>query len=184
MKGRIRSMTSSPIPLPLHPLPPPAHPAGILGSRVLRWPDEAACAATARALAARPALREALVELHGTLGAGKTTFVRHLLRALGETGRVRSPTYALLETYRLGTLEVAHHDFDRFGDPHEWEDAGLRDVFARPGLKLVEWPAQAGTLLPAPDLRLWLEADDDGTRHVTFEACSARGLALLPEPQT
>ena len=157
---------------------PPVH-TPILGSATLHWTDESGCTAYARQLAASPALRNALIELEGPLGAGKTTFVRHLLRALGETGRVRSPTYAVLESYRIGDLEVSHLDFYRFGDAREWEDAGLREVFGRPGLKLVEWPRQAGTLLPSADLRLRLEPLDDGSRRVMVEACSAAGLELL-----
>lgn len=157
---------------------PPVH-TPILGSATLHWTDESGCADYARRLATSPALRDALIELEGPLGAGKTTFVRHLLRALGETGRVRSPTYAVLEPYRIGDLEVSHLDFYRFGDAREWEDTGLREVFGRPGLKLVEWPRQAGTLLPGADLRLRLEPLDDGSRRVTVEACSAAGLELL-----
>lgn len=91
--------------------------------------------------------------LRGDLGAGKTTFVRHLLRALGVTGRIKSPTYALVEPYDLPapaggpTMPPAWHaDLYRFDDPREWEDAGLRELFASPGLKLVEWPEKAGSL--------------------------------------
>ncbi|HRI17869.1 MAG TPA: tRNA (adenosine(37)-N6)-threonylcarbamoyltransferase complex ATPase subunit type 1 TsaE, partial [Burkholderiaceae bacterium] len=126
----------------------------MLGSRVAQWPDEAACAASARALAARPALREAVVELRGPLGAGKTAFVRHLLYALGVEGRVKSPTYAVLEPYELPGGAVWHFDFFRFEDPQEWEDAGFRDIYAGPGLKIAEWPEKAHGLLPAPDLRI------------------------------
>lgn len=151
----------------------------ILGTRALRWPDEAACAATAAALARHPALRDARIELHGPLGAGKTTFVRHLLHALGVTGRIKSPTYTVLEPYELPGLSIAHLDFYRFGDPREWEDAGLRDTFAVPGLKLVEWPDRAGTLLPRPDLRVLIAPRDDGTRDVRLEACTGTGLELL-----
>jgi tRNA threonylcarbamoyladenosine biosynthesis protein TsaE len=152
----------------------------ILGSRTLRWPDERACAVAAAALAVRPAVREAQVNLHGDLGAGKTTFVRHLLRSLGVAGRIKSPSYALVETYELpGGGSATHCDFYRFGDPREWEDAGLRDLFAAPGLTLVEWPEQAGALLPSPDLALRLVALDEHRREVTAEALSARGLALL-----
>ena len=102
----------------------------ILETRLLHWPAEAACAAFAQGLAVRPALRSAFIELHGPLGAGKTTFVRYLLRALGVGGRIKSPTYAVLEPYALPGLAIAHLDFYRFEDPREWADAGFRDVFA------------------------------------------------------
>lgn len=156
----------------------PGH-APILESRTLHWPDEAACAAFAAALAARPALREAFIELRGPLGAGKTTFVRHLLRALGVAGRIKSPSYAVLEPYRVGDLAVSHFDFYRFDDPREWADAGFRDVFAAPGLKLAEWPEKAATQLPVPDLRLTLQPLDEHARDVRAEALTARGRALL-----
>ena len=81
-----------------------------------------------------------MVTLEGDLGAGKTTFTRHLLQALGVQGRIKSPTYAVMESYDVG-WPVAHFDFYRFSDPQEWEDAGFRDVFASPGLKVCEWPA-------------------------------------------
>ena len=170
--------------LTVHPPLPPAH-APILGSRPLHWPDEAACAATAQALAARPALRDACIELEGPLGAGKTTFVRHLLRALGVTGRIKSPTYAVVEPYVLPWGPVSHFDFYRFDDPRELEDAGLRELFAAPGLKLAEWPAKARALLPVPDLRVLIEpapsAGGDGeARRVELQACTPRGLELLP----
>ncbi|MCI1193588.1 tRNA (adenosine(37)-N6)-threonylcarbamoyltransferase complex ATPase subunit type 1 TsaE [Calidifontimicrobium sp. SYSU G02091] len=151
----------------------------ILETRTLDWPDEAACAATAAALAAAPELRDATIELRGALGAGKTTFVRHLLRALGVTGRIKSPTYALMEPYEVDGLAVSHFDFYRFADPREWVDAGLRDVFAAPGLKLVEWPEQAAGLLPPCDLRMELAVLDGDRRRVTVLALSPRGRALL-----
>jgi tRNA threonylcarbamoyladenosine biosynthesis protein TsaE len=177
--------------LPLH--------APILETRLILWPDEAHCAATASGMAVllrrRPALADSLfIELHGSLGAGKTSFVRHLLRALGVQGRIKSPTYTVVETYDcpplapgLGPLSVSHFDFYRFDDPSELDDAGLRDVFAAPGLKLCEWPDKAAGRLPAPDLRLhidWAAPGDDAvaadpTRRVRAEACSANGLVLL-----
>jgi tRNA threonylcarbamoyladenosine biosynthesis protein TsaE len=153
--------------------------APILGSRLWHWPDEAACATQATALAARPALHDAYVELHGPLGAGKTTFVRHLLRALGVSGRIKSPTYAVLETYALPGVVVSHFDFYRFEDPREWADAGFRDLFAAPGLKLAEWPENAAAVLPPADLRLYIEPLPDGGRQVRAEAGTPRGLELL-----
>ncbi|MEY4562626.1 MAG: hypothetical protein RLZZ618_1903 [Pseudomonadota bacterium] len=155
----------------------------ILETRTLHWPDEAACAVTAAALASRPALHDAFITLHGTLGAGKTTFVRHLLQALGVTGRVKSPTYAVMESYELPALSVRHFDFYRFNDPQEWEDAGFRDVFATPGLKLAEWPEQVGDLLPPADLSMELVPLDGDERRVTFTAHTPRGLDLLPPAQ-
>ena len=161
-----------------------SHPL-ILETRELLWPDEAGCEAFAQALAARPGIGQALIELHGPLGAGKTTWVRHLLRALGVAGRIKSPTYTLMEPYTLSDGgEAAHFDFYRFNDPREGLDAGLREVFARAGLKLVEWPTQAAGLLPVPDLRLQIEPlvgpNDAECRQVSLQALSPLGLALLP----
>jgi len=152
----------------------------ILETRRIDWPDEAACEAWARALAARPGIAQAFIELHGPLGAGKTTFVRHLLRALGAVGRIKSPTYTVMEPHPLADgSEAAHFDFYRFNDPREWLDAGFRDVFARPGLKLAEWPDKAGGLLPTPDLRLTLLPLDELQRQVTVDALTPLGVALL-----
>jgi tRNA threonylcarbamoyladenosine biosynthesis protein TsaE len=135
---------------------------------------------TARALAGRPALRDAIVELRGPLGAGKTSFVRHLLHALGVQGRVKSPTYAVLEPYELPGGDVWHFDFFRFDDPQEWEDAGFRDVYAGRGLKIAEWPEKAAGLLPPPDLCIEISIGDDDSRAASFFAHSTRGLELLP----
>ena len=154
--------------------------AAILGSRDLTWPDEAGCADFATALAHKPALRRACIELHGELGAGKTTFVRHLLRALGVQGRIKSPTYAVMEPHALPDgSEAAHFDFYRFADPREWLDAGFRDVFARPGLKIAEWPERAAGLLPTPDLCVQIEPVDDDQRQVTVQALTPLGRTLL-----
>jgi tRNA threonylcarbamoyladenosine biosynthesis protein TsaE len=153
-----------------------AHPPIV---KTLRWPDETATQAFAAALAQCPALHHAFIELHGDLGAGKTTLVRHVLRALGVAGRVKSPTYAVVEPYELPDLNVWHFDFYRFSDPREWEDAGFRDIFASPGLKLAEWPEKAVGFLPLADLVIALQALDDDLRQVTLTAQTPIGLALL-----
>ena len=158
--------------------------------KTLLWTDEAATQAFAEALARKPALRNAFIELEGELGAGKTTLVRHLLRALGVQGRIKSPTYAVVEPYTVSArpgsvgpaqddLPVWHFDFYRFTDPREWEDAGFRDIFASPGLKLAEWAAHARAALPLADLviRIALQADD--ARAVCLQANTAVGEALL-----
>lgn len=173
--------------------------AGGPAQALWHWPNEPACAACANALAARlaaargarPDAADLTIELHGPLGAGKTTFVRHLLRALGVSGRVKSPTYTVVEPYRIDAgpgapggahapgLDIFHFDFYRFADARELVDAGLRDTFAAPGLKLVEWPARAGPWLPLPDLRLEIEPQADESRLVRVLARTARGEALL-----
>jgi tRNA threonylcarbamoyladenosine biosynthesis protein TsaE len=151
----------------------------ILGTRRIDWPDEAACAAFATTLARRPGIGSAFITLHGPLGAGKTTFVRHLLRALGVQGRIKSPTYAVVEPYELPGCAVSHFDFYRFDDPREWSDAGFRDLFAAPGLKLAEWPEKAEALLPQPDLALHIEPGAGDSRAVRVDAGTPAGLALL-----
>jgi len=164
-----------------------------------RWQAEADTAAFASVLAASPALADAVIALHGDLGAGKTTLVRHLLRALGVEGRIKSPTYAVVEPHTSSdcswmpegeVLSIWHFDFYRFNDPREWEDAGFRELFASPGLKLVEWPERAAGVMPVADLDIRIEAENppmhahpdphlDDHRLVTVRAGSARGQRLL-----
>ena len=151
--------------------------------KTLHWPDEPASAAFAQGLALCPALAQAVVYLHGDLGAGKTTFARYLLQALGVTDRIKSPTYAVVEPYEVNdgasVLAIWHFDFYRFNDPREWEDAGFRDIFASPGLKLCEWPEKAKGILPASDLDIVLSVNTDGSRDVRLLAHSPLGRDLL-----
>jgi tRNA threonylcarbamoyladenosine biosynthesis protein TsaE len=148
--------------------------------KTMHWHSEADCETFARQLAARSELANAFIELQGDLGAGKTTLVRHLLRALGATGRIKSPSYAIVEPYELASLNAWHFDFYRFNDPSEWQDAGFRDIFVTPGLKLVEWPDKARAQLPLADLAIKIVAMDDQARTVALTAQTARGAALLP----
>lgn len=151
--------------------------------KTLSWPDEAATEAFAQRLAAAltraPSGLQACITLHGDLGAGKTTFVRHLLRALGVQGRIKSPTYAVVEPYQVKAGDIWHFDFYRFSDPREWEDAGFRDIFASPGLTLCEWPENAQGVMPTPDLDLHIRVGDDAQRSVTLQANTPLGQALL-----
>lgn len=148
------------------------------------WHSEDDTQAFATRLAAQPGLRHAFIELHGDLGAGKTTLVRHLLRALGVQGRIKSPTYAVVEPHETPDgLQAWHFDFYRFNDPLEWEDAGFRDVFASPGLKLAEWPEKAGALLPQADLVIHIDTQADGARRVHIHAPTPTGQALLQQEQ-
>ena len=143
------------------------------------WRSEDDTAAFARQLAAQPLLTNAFITLHGDLGAGKTTLVRHLLRALGVQGRIKSPTYAVVEPHEVPGLDIWHFDFYRFNDPREWEDAGFRDLFASPGLKLAEWPEKAAALIPAADVAIHIEALDEDARQVTLRAHTPLGQSLL-----
>jgi tRNA threonylcarbamoyladenosine biosynthesis protein TsaE len=147
----------------------------------LLLPDEQATQDFARTLALQPGLAKAFIALHGDLGTGKTTLVRHLLQALGVTGRIKSPTYAIVESYELVAFNVSHFDFYRFDDPQEWEDAGFRDIFASPSLKLAEWPEKAVGLLPVADLELHLATHgaSDTARSAKLSANTALGAALL-----
>ena len=153
-------------------------------SCIQTWHSEDDTQAFAARLAAQPAVRNSFIELHGDLGAGKTTLVRHLLRALGVQGRIKSPTYAVVEPHETPDgLQAWHFDFYRFSDPREWEDAGFRDVFASPGLKLAEWPEKAGALLPRADLVIHIDVQADGSRRVSLQAPTATGRGLLHAEQ-
>ena len=116
--------------------------------------------------------------LEGDLGAGKTTLVRGVLRALGYAGRVKSPTYTLAESYSLLGFELYHFDLYRMHDPREWLDAGFRDVSDGHAVSLIEWPEKAAGWLPAPDVIVRLTIADDA-REIICEAASPRGAHYL-----
>lgn len=119
-----------------------------------------------------------VVTLEGPLGAGKTTWVRAMLRSLGVKGAVKSPTYALLEPYDLGELYFYHFDFYRINSPLELEDAGFRDCFDGHAICLVEWPEKAAGWMPAVDLSVHIEMDGD-RRNISLQAQSMRGSECL-----
>jgi tRNA threonylcarbamoyladenosine biosynthesis protein TsaE len=133
------------------------------------WHNESDTQAFAKTFVRTHDLSNAIVELRGDLGAGKTTLARYILQVLGVTGRIKSPTYAIVETYEAA-FSISHFDFYRFNDPEEWEDAGFRDIFAAPGLKLVEWADKAHPLLPAADFVISIEMLADESRRVSVQS--------------
>ena len=140
-------------------------------------PDEAATLALGARLA--PALQGGMtVWLRGDLGAGKTTLVRGLLRGMGYEGKVKSPTYTLVESYVISGLYLYHFDLYRFTDPEEWDAAGFRDYFNPQSACLVEWPEKAGALLPPPDLEISLALDGAGRRAVLHAGSGAGDKCL------
>ena len=140
-------------------------------------PDEAATTQFAARLA--HALQAGLViYLRGDLGAGKTTLVRSLLQTLGYAGRVKSPTYTLLEHYKVAGLNLRHFDLYRFRDAEEWESSGFRDEFDGNNICLVEWPEQAAGLLPAADISITFEILQDG-REILLHAYTEAGQTCL-----
>ncbi len=145
-------------------------------------PDERATLALGAALA--QAIEPGLVIfLRGELGAGKTTLVRGVVRALGHAGVVRSPTYTLVEVYTVSRLDLHHFDFYRFHDPREWIDAGFRESFNGRNVSLIEWPERAGGMLPPADVEIALALQGTG-RSAELTSSSIRGqkcLALLEE---
>ena len=125
-------------------------------TRTLHLEDATATEAAGERLAG--CLRNGMtITLSGDLGAGKTTFARGVLRALGWNGRVKSPTYALVEHYSFSSLYLYHIDFYRFEDPDEWEYAGLAECFRDDAVCLVEWPERVGDRLPPADVALTFE---------------------------
>jgi tRNA threonylcarbamoyladenosine biosynthesis protein TsaE len=139
-------------------------------------PDEAATLALGGALAAclAPGLT---IYLRGELGAGKTTLARGVLRGLGFAGRVKSPTYTLVEVYEVSRLHLHHFDFYRFHDPREWTDAGFRESFNGRNVSLIEWPEKAAGQLPPADLEITLTSSGSG-RSASLRATSPRGTQV------
>jgi tRNA threonylcarbamoyladenosine biosynthesis protein TsaE len=116
------------------------------------------------------------LHLHGNLGAGKTTLVRGILTGLGHTGRVKSPTYTLVENYRIGEGMYYHFDLYRLGDPEELEAIGFRDYLDTNAVCFIEWPERAQGYLTPPDLDIRIETAGNG-RRLRIEA---PGLADSP----
>lgn len=144
-------------------------------------PDEAATLRLGEACAAGAA-NGLVLHLRGELGAGKTTVVRGLLRALGHPGRVKSPTYTLVEPYIDLRLNLYHFDFYRLKDPYEWLSSGFREHFNAKSLCVIEWPERAGDLLARPDLDILIEYQgnpDQPSRRAALRAHSPAGEAWL-----
>ena len=161
----------------IHPLKIPCpHPM----HHTLFLPDEAATLAFGERTAS---LFRAPVVIHlqGNLGAGKTTFTRGLLRGLGHTGAVKSPTYAIVESYALPQTTVHHFDLYRFTSPEEWLDAGLDDLIPN-SIVLIEWAGQGGEYAPAPDYIIQLEPRAHG-RQCTLQACTPAAQKELDQWQ-
>jgi tRNA threonylcarbamoyladenosine biosynthesis protein TsaE len=123
------------------------------------------------------------IYLRGELGAGKTTLVRGLLRALGHQGPVRSPTYALVEVYDLSRLHLHHFDFYRFHDPTEWIDAGFRESFDGRNVTVIEWPEKAVMGLPPADVDVAFDFRETGreAQLVSSSLAGQKCLALLEQ---
>jgi tRNA threonylcarbamoyladenosine biosynthesis protein TsaE len=154
--------------LPLAPLPNPP-PQAVEGANdrcanlSFLLADENATMDFAQRLAAqlKPGM---VIYLQGDLGAGKTTLVRAVLNALGYTGRVKSPTYTLLEPYQVADLGLRHFDLYRMNDEEEWESAGFRDEFNGHNIFFIEWPDKARNSLPPADVEIGFEILPQGRK--------------------
>ncbi|HEY6941397.1 tRNA (adenosine(37)-N6)-threonylcarbamoyltransferase complex ATPase subunit type 1 TsaE [Dokdonella sp.] len=126
-----------------------------------------------------PALRDGgTVYLRGDLGAGKTTFARALLQALGVDARIKSPTYSLIESYRVGRLDIHHLDLYRIADPGELEWLGIGELADGASLLLIEWPERGAAALPEADLQIGL-SHAGAVRDLVATASGASGEAML-----
>ncbi|MDO4905564.1 MAG: tRNA (adenosine(37)-N6)-threonylcarbamoyltransferase complex ATPase subunit type 1 TsaE [Lautropia sp.] len=121
-----------------------------------------------------------VITLQGDLGAGKTTLVRSILQKLGVEERIKSPTFALVEFYNPSNYPAYHFDLYRFSSPEQWFDAGFDDIFAGPGLMLVEWPDKARGAMPAADLDIQIQlTGQEDAREIVAHALSTPGQQCL-----
>jgi tRNA threonylcarbamoyladenosine biosynthesis protein TsaE len=145
-------------------------------------PDATAMEAFGSRLA-QAARQGGVIFLQGELGAGKTTLVRGFVRALGYAGRVKSPTYTLLESYRLEGTNLYHLDLYRLADAEELEWIGIRDLLEDADLCLVEWPERGLGVLPSPDLEIQIEYHGVG-RVLELLPSSDRGRDIVRQLKT
>ena len=141
----------------------------------LKNEDETLCLAKKMANFLHPGMH---LYLKGELGAGKTSYVRGLLRGLGYEDKVKSPTYTLLESYTFKKFTVYHFDLYRFKDPSEWEDAGFRELVNNHSVCFIEWPEKAGGILPQPDIAITLTHAPFG-RKIHLMAYTIKGMECL-----
>ncbi|MGI9290800.1 MAG: tRNA (adenosine(37)-N6)-threonylcarbamoyltransferase complex ATPase subunit type 1 TsaE [Gammaproteobacteria bacterium] len=150
-------------------------------SLILNSPEQTEAAAARFAAALNKVRPEQLVvHLEGTLGAGKTTFTRGVLRALGHSGRVPSPTYTLIEPYECAGYRISHLDLYRLQDGAELEFLGLDELTGPGSVLLIEWPSRAAGYLQSNDIEIKLTVIPEG-RALELSAASALGEAVAEE---
>jgi tRNA threonylcarbamoyladenosine biosynthesis protein TsaE len=149
--------------------------------KTLRLNTEAQTQALAEQFANLAFIDNAFIALHGNLGTGKTCFARYLIAALGVVGRVKSPSYSVVESYQSDArhMNIWHFDFYRFNSSDEWEEAGFRDIFASTGLKLAEWPSKVPHLSASADLSMEFHLEADDARRLMLSAQTDKGIAML-----